>query len=430
MNTDNPTVEDLQREVARLRQERDALAARLEEARRSAEATALEEALRASESRLREIIESSINLFYIHTADHVLTYVSPHTQAFFECEPEEALVSWTEFVTDHPINQIGFAITQRAIETGERQPPYELELIGKKKRKLWVEVREAPLVRDGKTVAITGSLTDITARKRMEEALRSQNEQLRELDRLKNSFVGSVSHELRTPLTSIRGYAEFLQDEIAGPLSETQARYVAAMLEAAERLGRIVDDLLDFARLESGALTLFPRESSLTQKVQESINSLIPQAHAAHLQLVADLPDAPVLLVADIDRLGQVLLNLVNNAIKFTAPGGRVEVTLREADDEIRLEVRDTGIGIPPDKQAQIFEKFFQVDPSNTRAKGGAGLGLAISRALVEAHQGRIELESVPEQGAAFRILLSRSALEALGRRAALVDEDDADAPH
>jgi diguanylate cyclase (GGDEF)-like protein/PAS domain S-box-containing protein len=131
-----------------------------------------EDALGESETKLRNIVEHSTNLFYSHTPDHVLTYISPQTRDLLDCEPEQAMINWTEFTTDNPINEKGFLLTEKAIETGERQSPYELELIGKKGRKIIVEVNEAPLTRDGKTVVVVGALTDITERKNMEAELR------------------------------------------------------------------------------------------------------------------------------------------------------------------------------------------------------------------------------------------------------------------
>ena len=152
------------------------------------ERTRAEEALRDSEQRLREIVEHSSNLFYVHTPDHVLRYVSPQSRQFLDCEPEEALVRWTELATDNPVNQDGLEATQRAIDTGEVQPVYELELAGAKGRVIWVEVNEAPVVREGRTVAIVGALTDITERKRAEAALRESEERFRGI--FENAVVG------------------------------------------------------------------------------------------------------------------------------------------------------------------------------------------------------------------------------------------------
>ncbi len=143
--------------------------------------TRAQEALRASEQRLRDIVEHSTNLFYSHTPDQVLTYASPQSRHFFDCEPEELLVRWTTLATDNPVNREGLERTVRAIETGQPQPPYELELVGKAGRKVWVEVREAPVVRDGRTIAIVGSLTDISERKHVEDALRESEERYRRL---------------------------------------------------------------------------------------------------------------------------------------------------------------------------------------------------------------------------------------------------------
>jgi PAS domain S-box-containing protein len=137
-----------------------------------------EERLRESEEKLRNIVDHSTNLFYSHTPEHVITYISPQSRVFLDCEPEEAMVRWTEYVTDNPANRIGFELTERAIKTGIAQPPYELELRTKKGRTVWVEVHEAPVVRDGKTVTVVGSLTNITQRKRAEEEIRSNREWL------------------------------------------------------------------------------------------------------------------------------------------------------------------------------------------------------------------------------------------------------------
>ncbi len=140
-----------------------------------------EEALRESEEKLRNIVEHSTNLFYSHTVEHELTYLSPQSREFLQCEPEEAMIRWTEFATDNPVNKKGFAITEKAIRTGKRQPPYELELVGKKGKNIWVKVDEAPVVENGKTVAIVGSLTDITERRKAEVALRESEKRYRSL---------------------------------------------------------------------------------------------------------------------------------------------------------------------------------------------------------------------------------------------------------
>lgn len=251
---------------------------------------------------------------------------------------------------------------------------------------------------------------DNTERLKAAEDLRRAYERLKELDRLKQDFLNSVSHELRTPLTSIRGYTEFLQDEVGGPLGEANHDFVARIAEATARLERLVDDLLDFARMEAGAFKLAIRTASLTKKVRAITASLLPQAQAQRLEFEVELPDEPVIVAMDPDRIGQVLLNLLGNAIKFTPEGGRIGLRVLPGPSEVRVEVWDTGIGIAPTDQKRLFERFYQVHSSLTREAGGTGLGLPISKSLVEAHGGRLGFESELGKGATFWFTLPGSA--------------------
>ncbi|MBO9540829.1 sensor histidine kinase [bacterium] len=232
--------------------------------------------------------------------------------------------------------------------------------------------------------------------------LEEANERLLELDRLKGEFLNSASHELRTPLASIVGYSEFLEDEIGGPITPQQREFIHQIQAGSARLRRIVDDMLDFARLEAGTFSLQRADVELGGIIQDAVRMLQPQAREAHLTLEATPLVPPLTLSIDAQRIGQVLLNLMGNSLKFTPAGGRITVSAKRLDGEVRVEVCDTGIGIAPEHQRALFRKFYQVDSSSTRAHGGAGLGLAISKALVEAHGGRIGLESAPGEGSVF----------------------------
>jgi signal transduction histidine kinase len=203
-------------------------------------------------------------------------------------------------------------------------------------------------------------------------------------------------------LSSIIGYAEFLEDELSGPLADTQHAYVREIQEGARRLQRIVDDLLDFARMEAGTFRLMPREADLVDLVEEVLRSLRPQALQGNLHVAQTLPQSRINLWMDPDRIGQVLLNLVGNAIKFTPPDGNVTVNVTRLVDKVYVEVKDDGIGIAPENVANLFDKFYQVDPSLTRVHGGAGLGLAISRVLIESHSGSIGVTSELGKGSTF----------------------------
>ncbi|MNK75159.1 Alkaline phosphatase synthesis sensor protein PhoR [compost metagenome] len=243
---------------------------------------------------------------------------------------------------------------------------------------------------------------DITGRKRMEAALHAQNLRLQELDALKSSFISTVSHELRTPLATIMGYTEFLEEQVGGPLSPEQQTFVSQIGLGAKRLEVLVDDLLDFARLESGSMRMNCQEGDLTRCVRDIATGFHPLAQGKGISLKLDVPDGPLNLRMDGLRIAQVIANLMSNALKFTPPGGRVRVGLEVREGEACVEVEDSGIGISQEHLPYLFERFYQVDPSTTRVHGGAGLGLPISKALIESHGGRIGVRSQVNEGSTF----------------------------
>lgn len=250
-------------------------------------------------------------------------------------------------------------------------------------------------------------LRDITERKRMEEGLREQNRKLQELDSLKSNFVNAISHDLRTPLTSIVGYAEFLEDEVGGALSTAQRGFVTQIQRNAARLEHLVDDLLDFARLDAGTFKLALKEADLGALAREVIGSLRPLADEAQVAIMDDLPAAPLLAEFDPARIERVLMNLISNALKFTAAGGQVVVSGGNEPGRARLSIRDTGIGIAPEDVSRLFQRFSQLSPGMRQANG-TGLGLSISKALVDAHGGEIGVSSELGKGSTFWFALPR----------------------
>lgn len=262
----------------------------------------------------------------------------------------------------------------------------------------------------GSQPRILAIVRDITERKRMEAALHAQNRRLQELDALKSSFISTVSHELRTPLAAIMGYTEFLEEEIGGPLSPEQQTFVTQISLGAKRLEVLVDDLLDFARLESGSLRMNCQDGDLARCVRDIVTSFLPLAHGKGIALHLEAPTGALSLRMDGLRISQVLANLLSNALKFTPPGGRVQVMLDTRDGEACVEVTDSGIGIDHEHLPYLFERFYQVDPSTTRVHGGAGLGLPISKALIESHGGRIGVDSEGGRGSTFWFTLPMPA--------------------
>ncbi|MBO9541150.1 MASE1 domain-containing protein [bacterium] len=262
----------------------------------------------------------------------------------------------------------------------------------------------------GQLLGLIGISRDITARKRAEADLASAYSRLKELDLLKSNLINAVSHELRTPLTSIQGFAEFLEDRLAGDLTTEQEHFVQQIQQGSRRLTHLVDDLLDVARLESGSFRLALEDANLSQVVRESVMSFRPQAKEAGIALTAEGIETPQTIRMDPKRVGQILLNLIGNAIKFTRPGGRITVSVTRNAREVHIQVHDTGIGIPPEDLPHVFDKFYQVDNSLTRRRGGTGLGLAITKALVEAHGGTIGVLSEWHQGSTFWFTLPLGA--------------------
>lgn len=233
-------------------------------------------------------------------------------------------------------------------------------------------------------------------------------EKLKDLDKLKSSFLATVSHELRTPLTSVIGYSEMLLEGLAGELGAEQREYVKTILEKGDHLLQIINEILDVSRIESGTVQLSLETFDVSDLVRQVADAMMPQARQKDIGLTYNAQGLPP-LSADRPKVRQVLLNLVSNAIKFTPAGGSVELSaaighLDCGGQRLRcvdLAVKDSGIGIPADARERIFEAFYQVDSSSTREYGGTGLGLSIVKHFVEAHGGRVWVEdpSSPSEG-------------------------------
>jgi signal transduction histidine kinase/DNA-binding response OmpR family regulator len=235
-----------------------------------------------------------------------------------------------------------------------------------------------------------------------EQRHQARIEALVQADQAKDQFLGILSHELRTPLNAIQGFGSVLEDGLMGELEPDQARYVGKILDASDSMLALVNDLLDMSRVQAGKFMLDRTDIALSPLVQKALASVAGAASDKHQTLVdATAGDLPT-LNADPMRLMQVLTNLVTNAIKFTPEGGRITVRTQLAGSAVRFEVEDNGVGIPASEHGRIFLAFTQVDMSDTRQKGGVGLGLSIVKALVEAHGGELGLESEEGRGSTF----------------------------
>jgi PAS domain S-box-containing protein len=273
---------------------------------------------------------------------------------------------------------------------------FELPALHRNGTELVVEMSLSPI--SGPHVTgrfVAAIIRDITERKKAEEAVR-------QADVIKEQFLSVVSHELRTPLNAITGFGSILDDGLAGPLSPVQHDYLKKMLSGAETLSHLVNDLLDMSTIQAGRFQLRLTLVSLPEVVAETVANLAPLADRKHQRIVNEVPDDLPDLVGDGARIGQVLTHLLGNAIKFTPENGCIRVRACLDDGGVRCEVADSGIGIAPEDQPKLFRRFEQLDMSATRRAGGTGLGLHISKTIVEAHGGVVGVESELGVGSTF----------------------------
>jgi two-component system phosphate regulon sensor histidine kinase PhoR len=256
------------------------------------------------------------------------------------------------------------------------------------------EARIAPVRRaSGEISGAVGVLDDIT--------------ELRSLERMRADFVANVSHELKTPVTSIKGFAETLLD---GALDDagTARHFVEIIDRESARLGRLVEDLLELSRIESHRVELRREPVSLTGLAAETVAFYLPVAEQRGVNLETQVSEELPLVEADRELLDQVLRNLVDNAVKYTPPGGRVWVHGKDDGESISLSVSDTGPGIAPEHLPRLFERFYRVDKARSREVGGTGLGLSIVKHVVERHRGRVTVDSVLGQGSTFTVTIPK----------------------
>jgi PAS domain S-box-containing protein len=255
-----------------------------------------------------------------------------------------------------------------------------------------------------------------------------------EVDRMKSEFIATVSHELRTPMTSIKGSLGLVLGGIAGPLPDEAKELLAIAQNNTDRLIRLINDILDISRIEAGKMEIKRAPLTVMDAVHKAIRELEGFANQRDIAVTAEVAGDLPRVMADSDRLQQVLVNLLSNAIKFSEQHTRVMVSAGQDDDQVWVKVQDQGPGIAKDHMSQIFEKFHRVDNASTRKTGGTGLGLAICKAIVEEHGGRIWVGSEPGKGSAFTFTLMAEisptevpALVALGTKTVLVVDDDPD---
>ena len=377
-----------------------------------------EEAVRAAETRMRALLENMLGGLLMVDGSGVIELVNPAAERIFGYDSNELIGKPLHvLVPERPGSDVGAFLRESLDKAMGRITEWE----GRRKNgevfpfELALFQFETP---EGRRIA--GSLVDVTER--------------REVDRLKREFVSSISHELRTPLTSIRGSLGLLAGGVLGPLSPDAAEIVAVAERNVVRLIGLINDILDLERLEGGRLEMAFESSEAAAIVERSLEAVRGFARQSNVVLVSEPVAASVRVRADADRLVQVLVNLVSNAVKFSPAGGDVTVRVVLAPGMAEFQVEDRGRGVPSALREAIFERYRQVEASDSRRKGGAGLGLAICKAIVEQHGGAIGVRAAAGAGSLFwfriplvsihRPSISGSVRSARGL-ALLVDDDE-----
>jgi two-component system sensor histidine kinase/response regulator len=394
--------------------------------------------LQASEARYRLLFERSLAGLFRGTFDGRLLECNETFSRIFGYASREACLRETTFALDpDPAAQESFL---RALRQHRRLSDVERLLQRQDGSPVWV-LLNAGLSDDNDdgSEVIEGTILDITPRKQAEAALRQAMDAAEAANRAKSEFLANMSHEIRTPMNGIIGMTELA---LGTELTPEQREHLELVRSSADSLLSLINDILDFSKIEAGKLDLDRIDFDLGYAMDETIRFLAPSAHQKGLELALHVhPDVPSALHGDPTRLRQVIVNLISNAIKFTAAGEvvlRVEPEVREGSDVmVHFTVADTGIGIPQDKQAAIFESFTQADASTTRRFGGSGLGLSIASQLVALMGGRIWLESQLGQGSRFHFTAPfarrpptasspppRPTVDLRGMRALIVDDN------
>jgi len=340
----------------------------------------------ASETnRLDTILRGMGEGVMVTDADGVITLVNPAFRALFHVESALEGKPLLE-ISRHPDLQAAC----RRVSAGKAEEVQEIVLPGGAS----ILVHWVPLLEDGELTGVVAVFHDIS--------------DLKKLEKIRRDFVANVSHELRTPVTVIKGYAETLLSGAVDDDAQRRQRFLGIIMAHAERLSTLIGDLLTISELESGEVALKPVSVSVARAVEHALNLLEQKAEVKGITVDASgVAQAPRVL-ADPGRLDQVIINLLENAIKYTPEGGTVAVNAAAEGDLVRVSVRDSGIGIPEKDLPRIFERFYRVDAARSRDQGGTGLGLSIVKHIVQAHGGTVSVESVPGSGSVFSFTLKR----------------------
>jgi len=402
---------------------------------------AVEIALEESESKYQMIVENTRDVIMLTNLDGSISYLSPSCESGLGYKPEELIGQKLRIVHPDDIE----SVEKKFSLALQNKSPFSIQyrIYTKSGDTKWISHASTPIMKDIRVEIFLNVLRDITDIKTMENELsenvtmlegseratlnilddlqktlldlqqsqfviEEQNVQLQKLDKIKSSFLNITSHELRTPMSAIKGYIQMMLKGNLGTTNDEQKHALDIILRNSNRLDRLIQDILDISRLESGTMKFITQKTDAIKMVTEIAEIMQASADLKRIKINAETGiDVPELTI-DKDRITQVVVNLLNNAIKFSPDGSTINIKTRKEKEDVLFEVQDHGRGIPEEHHKKIFQTFYQVDSGTDTKFGGAGLGLAICYGIIIAHGGRIWVESAgkPGEGSTFRFTL------------------------
>ena len=366
-----------------------------------------EKALEQEQNLLQTFMDNTPDhIYFKDKASRFIRINKAMTKLFQLADMKDAIGKTdAEFFTDEHANQ-AYTDEQEVMRSGAPMKAKEEKETWPGGQETWVSTTKAPLFdKSGKIIGTFGISRDITERVRAQAELQAAKETAEYADRAKSDFLANMSHELRTPLNAIIGFAEILRDEIIGPIRPEQRELVVDIHTSGRHLLNMINDILDLSKIEAGTMDLDFETFSIADTMEE-VNTIVNAlASKKQIQLTQEF-DSDITVTADKTKFKQILYNLLSNGVKFTNDGGRVTTKVEISDNSLLIRVIDTGVGISPVDQGMLFQAFTQVDASKARAHEGTGLGLALTKRLVELHGGKIWVESTVGEGSTFSFTL------------------------